>query len=261
MFSLLTASVLLIVFGNILISALGNKSLNKNSSIQFLIQLITVGVVIICNIIDIKFVSDLNFYVTCLETGFLILLILCALYWNLFIVSNKKNIILTNNEKYPISNKSILYGAFLSILAFTGFEGIPKLTEETVNSKKNIPNAIKYSVITVIILYSLVSISINSVLGVSNVIKYSNPISKFYQYVFGNQSLNILNIISLLSVFNTILLTNTFASRTIRISAKGDLFDTLKDIHEKYKTPVKAIIVSGILVLLLSSSINVEGNL
>ena len=263
MFSLLTASVLLIVFGNILISALGNKSLNKNSSIQFLIQLITVGVVIICNIIDIKFVSDLNFYVTCLETGFLILLILCALYWNLFIVSNKKsNLISTSNEKYGISNHGIMYGAFLSILAFTGFEGIPKLTEETINSSETIPNAIKYSVITVIIIYSLVSISVNSVLGVSQVIKYSNPISKFFEYLFGTQSLNMLNAVSLLSVFNTIILTNTFSSRTIQsISAKGELFDVLKNINEKFKTPVNAIIVSGFIVLLLSSTANVELNL
>jgi amino acid transporter len=263
MFSLLTASVLLIVFANILISAIGKESLGKNSSIQFLIQLITIGIVIICNIIDIKFISDLNFYVTCLEIGFLILLILCALYWNLFIVSNKKsNIISTSNEKYSISNQGIMYGAFLSILAFTGFEGIPKLTEETINSSETIPNAIKYSVMTVIIIYSLVSISINSVLGVSQVIKYSNPISKFFEYLFGTQSLNMLNIVSLLSVFNTIILTNTFSSRTIQsISAKGELFDILKNINEKYKTPVNAVIVSGFLVLLLSSSTNVELNL
>ena len=263
MFSLLTASVLLIVFGNILISAIGKESLSKNSSVQLLIQLITIGIVVIFNIIDIKLVSDLNFYITCLETGFLILLILCALYWNLFIVShNKRNIISTNNEKYSISNQGIMYGAFLSILAFTGFEGIPKLTEETINSSETIPNAIKYSVITVIIIYSLVSISVNSVLGVSQVIKYSNPISKFFEYLFGTQSLNLLNIVSLLSVFNTIILTNTFSSRTIQsISAKGELFDILKNINEKYKTPVNAIIVSGFIVLLLSGTANVELNL
>lgn len=263
MFSLLTSSVLLIVFGNILLAAIGKESLGKNNSIQFFIQLITIGIVIICNIIDIKLVSDLNFYVTCLETGFLILLILCALYWNLFIVSHKKSkLIYNNNEKYSLSNNGIMYGAFLSILAFTGFEGIPKLTEETINSSETIPNAIKYSVITVMIIYSLVSISINSVLGVSQVIKYSNPISKFFEYLFGTQSLNLLNIVSLLSVFNTIILTNTFSSRTIQsISAKGDLFDVLKNINEKYKTPVNSIFVSGFLVLLLSSSTNVELNL
>ena len=263
MFSLLTSSVLLIVFGNILLAAIGKESLGKNNSIQFFIQLITIGIVIICNIIDIKLVSDLNFYVTCLETGFLILLILCALYWNLFIVSHKKSkLIYNNNEKYSLSNNGIMYGAFLSILAFTGFEGIPKLTEETINSSETIPNAIKYSVITVMIIYSLVSISINSVLGVSQVIKYSNPISKFFEYLFGTQSLNLLNIVSLLSVFNTIILTNTFSSRTIQsISAKGDLFDVLKNINEKYKTPINSIFVSGFLVLLLSSSTNVELNL
>ena len=263
MFSLLTASVLLIVFGNILLSAIGKESLSKNSSIQFLIQLITIGIVVICNIIDIKFVSDLNFYITCLETGFLILLILCALYWNFFIVSHKKrNLISTNNEKYSLSNNGIMYGAFLSILAFTGFEGIPKLTEETINSSETIPKAIKYSVITVIIIYSLVSISVNSVLGVSQVAKHSNPISKCFEYLFGTQSLNMLNIVSLLSVFNTIILTNTFASRTIQsISAKGELFDVLKNINEKYKTPVNSIFVSGFLVLLLSSTANVELNL
>ena len=263
MFSLLTSSVLLIVFGNILLSTVSKESLSKNSSVQLLIQLITIGIVIICNIIDIKLVSDLNFYVTCLETGFLILLILCALYWNIFIVSHKKrNLISTNNGKYSLSNNGIMYGAFLSILAFTGFEGIPKLTEETINSSETIPKAIKYSVMTVIIIYSLVSISVNSVLGVSQVIKYSNPISKFFEYLFGTQSLNMLNIVSLLSVFNTIILTNTFSSRTIQsISAKGELFDVLKNINEKYKTPVNAIIVSGFLILLLSSSTNVELNL
>lgn len=263
MFSLLTASVLLIVFSNILLSAINKESSYKHSLNQFIIQLIIIGIVVICNIIDIKFVSDLNFYITCLEIGFLILLILCALYWNLFIVSYKKsNLISKNNEKYKISNFGIMYGAFLSILAFTGFEGIPKLTEETLLSTETIPNAIKYSVITVIILYSLISISINSVIGVSEVIKNANPISKFFEYLFGTQSLNILNVVSLLSVFNTLILTNTFSSRTIQsISAKGDLFDVLKNINKKYKTPVNAILVAGLLVLFLSSTGDVELNL
>tara|TARA_Y100000389_G_scaffold204291_1_gene256095 strand:+ start:860 stop:2155 length:1296 start_codon:yes stop_codon:yes gene_type:complete len=265
MFSLLTASVLLIVFSNILIFAIGKELLSNNSSIQFIIQLIVISAAVLLNIIDIKLVSDLNFYITCLETGFLLLLIVCAFYWNVFIFSKKKkkvNSIQLENNNNSLSLQGIMYGAFLSILAFTGFEAIPKLTEETLDSENTIPNAIKYSVITVVIIYSLVSISVNSVLGISKVVKYQNPISNFFEYLFGKQFLYILNLVSLISIFDTILLNNTFVSRTIQsISAKGDLIDALKEIDDKYKTPINAIIFSGIVVLLLSSTTNVELNL
>ncbi len=264
MFFLLTASVILIIFGNISLLAFGKEKLvGKFNYLQFIIQLIAISSAIILNIIDIKLVSDLNFYITCLETGFLLLLIICAFYWNIFIFSKKKvNSIQLENNNNSLSLQGIMYGAFISILAFTGFETIPKLTEETIDSENTIPNAIKYSVITVIIIYSLVSISVNSVLGISNVVKYQNPISKFFEYLFGKQFVNMLNLVSLLSVFSTILLNNTFISRAIQsISAKGDLIDELNNINEKYKTPINAIIFSGIIVLLFSSTTNVELNL
>ena len=59
----------------------------------------------------------------------------------------------------------INHGAFITIFTFMGFEAITRLSEETKDSKKTIPLAIVAALALSIVLYTFVSMSVNSILG------------------------------------------------------------------------------------------------
>ena len=202
----------------------------------------------IINIIDVKLTTNTNMKISMVESSTLILLILLSIpKWKLSEMIGDFDI------------KGITYGAFLTILAFSGYESIPKLAEETQDSKINIPKAIIWSLTLTIIMYTLTSISINSLLGTKNVMQTINPITKSFELLFGNKINIIINIISLFSIFNTVMLTLLFTSRQLYgISKQGVLPKFFSKVNSKTRTPIRAIIFVSLCVFLSTFIKNIE---
>ena len=110
--------------------------------------------------------------------------------------------------------------SLLMLFAYTGFEALPRLSEETIDSQENIPKAIKYSIIVTTILYTLVSVATVSILGIQKTASSRTPLSDIIQKLFGGGYSRILDIMALLSIGNTILMTNIVSSRGLYGLAK-----------------------------------------
>lgn len=238
---IITTTVLTIAFTNIF------KETFNIKLPYFVILIISLTIPTLINIYDVKATSNVNMGISITETSVLILLIIFSFY-------KKKltsNIIpdLSISKIYDKIPK-IIHGAFLTVFAYSGFETIPKLAKETRNSSKNIPKAIIWSLTFTIILYTLVSLSVNNLLGVENVSKTKNPISLAYKVLLGNISKPFIDTITLFSIFNTIMLTILFSSRQLQALSEKKIFpEMLTDINKITKTPIKAIITIVILVI------------
>jgi basic amino acid/polyamine antiporter, APA family len=244
---------LCLAFSNIL------KKLFKHVSYNLiLISIILIPTII--NIYDVKTTSNVNIGISILETGTLILLILLCFFGN---YDNKLTTIAKNKSK-DISWDGVIYGAFISIFAYAGFETIPKLADDTIKSKQNISKGMIYSLVSVIVLYIGVSLSVNKLLGYHKAGTIINPITEAYNVLLGSKSTKVINVITLLSIFNTILLTILFSSRQIYgISKKKVLPTIFKTVNKKTNTPIYSILVVSVIAYLLClfTTINVSTHL
>lgn len=237
-------STLLISFSNIL----SNQFTNKKYKLSIIILIL--GVCSGINILNLKLTKNLNNVIAVLESSLLIIVILFSLkYWKLPSFDTKLNF------------KNIFDGAFLTLFTYSGFNSIPKLSEETIDSEKNIPLGIITSIIFTIVLYSLTSIGANSILGSEEVSNWVNPISKIYGKLFGSKFEKIIDISTLFSIFNTILLSILFVSRQFYgISKDFKYLKKFTKVNKKTDTPINSIIFVSIITLVLCVYKNIEFN-
>ena len=95
--------------------------------------------------------------------------------------------------------------AFITIFAFSGFQSVVQLSEETID-KSIIPKSITSSVIFVIIFYSIVVISIISIIGLSKARNTIYPVSEAYNVIFGKSGKQIVTLISIVCMFSTMVI-------------------------------------------------------
>ena len=242
---IVTSSTLTVAFSNLIY-----KLLNKKIFYNLIVFIVIIFFTII-NIYDIKFTTQINMGISIVESLTLILLIILSIpFWNF------------KNITGPLNTTGIIYGAFLTIFAYSGFESVPKLTRKTIDPKVNIPKGLMYSLIITILLYVLTSISTNSVLGVKKTSSLVNPLSHTFKKLMGNKCKLVVDAVTILSIFNTAMLTLLFTSSQLNEFARDEKLEPyiyyFKKINEKTKTPIYAILFSSILTLLICLFTNID---
>lgn len=240
-----TMTTLVLAFSNIFNKIFTNVS-------YYFILILSCAIPMIVNIIGTKTTSNINIIISVTEISALIVLILISL--------NKIKIDFPTGKTLNLNTiKGIISGGFISVFAYSGFETIPKLAEETYSSRKYIPIAMISSIVLTVIIYSMISLSVNSILGVKRVIKSINPITEAYTLQMGEKSKFIINSITLISIFNTILLTVLFSSRQFYgIAKRGILPSYFKKINKKYDTPVHSIVLVSIVSFIFALIFNIK---
>ncbi len=152
---------------------------------------------------------------------------------------------LIGNAKFEIVNiPSIFSAAALIFFAFTGFEAIVRLSEETKNPTKTIPKALLLSILITTILYILVAVSAISVLGWENLSNSKAPLAEVAAKALGSEAFLVLSVIALFSTANTVLLLLLSTSRIVYgMASSGSLPKILSHISKTRKTPVIATFV------------------
>lgn len=223
-----------------------------------MILLFIFSVTTMVNIYDIKLTTNINMGISITETVVLIVLVLLSMFY-IIINKNTGQQLINNMDLGKFNSKSIIHGAFLTILAFSGFETIPRLAEETEDSKKNIPKAMISSICVVILLYVLVSLSINNVLGVKTVASHVNPISETFSKLLGGNAKNFVNIITLLSIYNVVQLTLLFTSRQLYGISKREVYHKIfSKVNKKTRTPIYSILFTSIVAFIICFFINIK---
>ena len=116
---------------------------------------------------------------------------------------------------------NLMRASFITIFAFTGFQSVVQLSEETV-SRDIIPKSITASVIFTTIFYAIVIISVISIIGLNKASGTVYPISEAYNAIFGSRGRNIVTLLSIITMFSTIVIGILGVSRLFhKLSEKG----------------------------------------
>lgn len=111
--------------------------------------------------------------------------------------------------------KGLVQSSFISIFAFNGFQSLVQLSEEA-KDKKDIPKGILTAIGFTTFIYAAVAISIIVLIGVQKAKTSLYPISDAYGVLFGSKGRDIVTIISIIVLLNTLMLITLSRSRILQ---------------------------------------------
>jgi len=215
---------------------------------------IAIALLSIINFIGIKESAKFNIVATIIETGGLILIILLGLSF------------IGSVDYFSVPSGAIdlggmfpaIFGAtILVFFAYQGFEELANLTEETRDSKKNIPLAMLAALAITTVLYILVSIVAVSVVNYAELGESAAPLSLIAERAAGPGASSLLGIIALFATANTVLILLISSSRMLYgMSSQGVIPKIFSEVHEKTKTPMFAIALSAIVAMVFLYFVN-----
>lgn len=156
----------------------------------------------------------------------------------------------------PVGDASAISGvlaaSMIAFFAFIGFDDVVNLVEEAKNPAKIMPWAIGITLISVTLLYVLVSFVAMQTVSVADMSSTSAPISLLFERLTGLPSLAI-TLIAILATMNGVVIILIMAARVCYgMAREGRLPAWLGEISPRSRTPVRATVVVAGLVLVLA---------
>lgn len=151
----------------------------------------------------------------------------------------------------PLGIGGVLQGAALLFFAYQGFEEMVKMSEETKDPERTVPQGLMLAVIITIVLYVFTAISAVSVQGWQALAGTSAPFAEVARVAVGDTGQIVLSIIALFATANTVLLMLFASSRiTYGMAASRALPAALARVHPIRRTPHVAIAVMMVVAML-----------
>jgi len=151
----------------------------------------------------------------------------------------------------PMGIAGVFQASALVFFAYTGFESIVKLSEETKSPERTIPRSLLLAILISIILYILVAISAVSVMGWEKLGTSGAPFADLASTALGSGAFTLLAAIALFATANTVLLMLLGASRIVYgMADSATLPGILAKVHPSRRTPWAAILVSMLISIL-----------
>ncbi|MFO7888595.1 MAG: amino acid permease [Eubacteriales bacterium] len=159
----------------------------------------------------------------------------------------------------PYGPSSILEATGVIFISYLGIVKLAAVSEEVKNPEKNIPRAFIGSVVTVIILYVIIILMVNGLVPLETLLATNTPLIFVADVLLGNPGRIIMVIAGLLATISTANAAVLSSSRFPFALARDKLMPSnLINIHKKYKTPYRAILLTGITMLALIVLFDVE---
>ncbi|VVB89072.1 Amino acid permease [uncultured archaeon] len=151
----------------------------------------------------------------------------------------------------PYGLAGVFQASALIFFAYTGFESIVKLSEETKAPEKTIPRGLLLAILISIILYVLVAVAAVSVMGWEKLASSGAPFADLAFVALGSNAFALLSVIALFATANTVLMMMLGSSRIIYGMADSSTFPgILARVHPSRRTPWVAIFVAMVLSVL-----------
>jgi APA family basic amino acid/polyamine antiporter len=193
------------------------------------------------NIYGINMTVSINSVITTSSlVGLGIIIVLGVVY----MFNNARSVIANfKNIKNSFNIPDVIYGAFIFIFAYTGFEMIIRLNNESIDGDSDIPDAIHDSIWITIFIYMaccLIMIGVfDSHMTVSN-----RPFVDLIERLTTNKYIiKYIDYCGVALTWTTILFSITQASRILREYAASNEMNTLSEINRTTHTPINCIIV------------------
>ncbi len=157
------------------------------------------------------------------------------------------------NPANSLSGNGLFLGVVFSIFAFTGFEAIAPLAEESERPRRTVPRGILYSILIMGAFYLFSSWAMLIGWGTRDVQRLvsssENPV-----FVLAKQLWGPVWILVFLAVINSIFAVSIASSNAatrvfFRMARSGALPEALGRVHPRFRTPTNAIIVMTLLTL------------
>ncbi|WP_227133693.1 amino acid permease [Halorubellus salinus] len=160
---------------------------------------------------------------------------------------------------------AILPGTALIFVSYLGFAKITTVAEEIKNPGRNLPLAIVGSVVIVTIMYAIIMVVLMSVENWKTLATIPSPVVHVAEISFGNL-LGLAWLGGGLIVFAGLLATASSANASILASSRINfamgrdklITAKLNEIHPKFATPYRSIVVTGAFILAFIAYGNVE---
>ncbi len=151
----------------------------------------------------------------------------------------------------PYGWTGVFQASALVFFAYTGFEGIVKLSEETKSPEKTIPKGLILAIVVSIFLYITVALSAVSVMGWERLSTSDAPFADLAFLAFGSNAFILLTAIALFATANTVLMMMLGSSRIIYGMADSRTLPAiLASVHTSRRTPWTAILVTMVVSIL-----------
>jgi basic amino acid/polyamine antiporter, APA family len=155
-----------------------------------------------------------------------------------------------------ISGDSVLYGAALMFVAYTGYGRIATLGEEVAEPQKTIPKAIILAMVVIVLLYLFVSLTALSVMGADafgrTVEGETAPLMMVAQALSVPVIGPVITIAAVTAMLGVLLNLILGLSRVLLgMARRRDVPGVLARINPKTQSPVASVLVTGIIIALL----------
>jgi amino acid transporter len=235
-----------LVFNSTTIILFASHILNLQH-IKFYFCLVVLFVLSIVNYFGIDVSKKITNTMGFIELAILLIVIIFgARYWH-----HDPSFFAFNTNK-TVKPQTFWVASFLAIFLYTGYDAVVKLSEETKDSKKNVPKSVICTVLITASLYILIAFTAICLPRFRDIASSVMPIGQMFEQIFGPGSyIKIVYLIGLFIVLNTFFVCIISLSRFLYgLSKEKKLPHVLSDVNDHYNTPHNAILVVFVLVAL-----------
>lgn len=244
------------------------QTANLIESSEVLEKIFAAAAIIIFTFINVRGsspTSKVGNGVTIAQISIIGILIVAALYAMVFTNKTWPD---NFTDFFPNGGTGIIVAMGLTFIAFEGYEVIAQTGNELKNPKKNIPRAILISLCAVVVIYIMFTFSF--IAGLSSEAVNQPPwqfignfgeigIIEGAKYLLPFGALIVLGggLVSTLAALNA----TTYSSSRVSyaMGSNYNLPHAFGKIHSKYKTPTFSTIASGVIMLVMALSLDVNG--
>ncbi len=163
-----------------------------------------------------------------------------------------------NYSDAPLGISGVIVATGLVFFAFTGFESIAKIGEETKNPRQTLPKALVLALIISTLLYVAVGVAVVSIVPYGELALSTAPFTDVALRAQGPQLATILSLIALVSTANTVLILLISTSRMAYGMGKDNTLPKfLTKVHSTKRTPWIAIA----LIMIFSAVFSLAGDI
>jgi amino acid transporter len=175
---------------------------------------------------------------TIIEVGGLAAIIVAALYQDIPFAAAL--------TAWPTANSiqwlGIAFASLLAFFAFTGFEDLTNMVEETHTPERNVPIAMAITLVVTTLFYAVIAAIAVTAIAPQELAGSSAPLSLVFQRVAGITPVAI-SAIAIVSTLNTIIAQMTMAVRVLYgLAQQGDIPALFGQVNRKTSTPIVATV-------------------
>lgn len=159
----------------------------------------------------------------------------------------------------PYGVSSVFETTGIIFISYLGIVKLAAISEEVKDPSKNIPRAFLGSVILVILIYGGIIITVNGMVSLESLLNTNTPLVYAATIMAGTPGRIIITIAGFFATVSTANAAILSSSRFPFAMARDNLLPrSLVEIHKKFQTPYRAILVTGVTMLGLLILFDVE---